>query len=122
MGPIVLFALIGLRIISIPIGVGVFILIRRMMPAVTVTSVSIIAGYIVGVVVLFVLIRQVFGLIWYDTASISLVITAGVVFYITYTIKRSLFKPSRSMEAETGFKVFGEDAKQKPKNLRRRKR
>lgn len=122
LGPIIIFTLVGLRIISIPIGLGVFILVRRMMSAFTVTTTSILAGYIVGFVLLFVFIRQLLPLAWYDAASISLVVSAGIVIYITYLIKRSLFRRSAEIQTEAGFKVFGEDARGKSKNLRRRKR
>jgi Na+/H+ antiporter NhaA len=93
------------------------------MPLANIIVVGIFAGYVVGFVVLFAILRRLFAdIAWYNAASISLVVTAGIVFTISYFIKRALYANAESLSAEHQFTVFGEDARDKPRNLRRRKR
>lgn len=123
LGPIALFVLIGMRIISIPVGFLIAVLVRRMLPAVNAITAAVFAGYAVGFVVLFVIMMQLFpALAWYDSAAISLVVTAGIIFFIAYAIKRSLYAHETTLKRDMAFSVFDEDQRQKPKNLRRRKR
>ncbi len=115
-------AFIGLRIIAIPIGIAVAIVIRRISPAVTSAVVAIFAGYIIGFVVLFVLLRQAFALIWYDAAAISLIVVAGIVFYISYMVKRSLYPASAAqIKEDQTFKIFDEPVKGSRKKNRRKR-
>ena len=122
MGPIAIFIVIGLRIVAIPIGIGVAIIVRRISPMVTSIIAAIFAGYIVGFVILFYVIWQVIHLHWYDAASISLVVTAAIVFYVSYVIKRRLFHNVDTIKDDQVFNIFGEPVKGKPKIVRRRKR
>jgi hypothetical protein len=41
---------------------------------------------------------------------------------MSYIVKRSLHANADTLQADHQFAVFGEDAREKPKNLRRRKR
>jgi hypothetical protein len=116
-----ILTLLGLFCVAVPIGVLVALLVRRTMPLVNMITVGVFAGYTVGFVVLFAVLRRLFvEMAWYNAASISLVVTAGIVFVISYFIKRSLYAEALSVEQQ--FSVFGEDARDKPRNLRRRKR
>jgi hypothetical protein len=123
LGPIALFVLVGMRIISIPVGFAIAVIVRRMLPAVNAITAALFAGYAVGFVVLFVAMMQLFPtLAWYDSAAISLVVTAGIVFFAAYAIKRTLYARETELKRDQAFRVFDEDQRQKPKNLRRRKR
>lgn len=120
LGPIMVFALFGLRILAIPGGMLVAFLVRRMMPFVNMITVGLAAGFLIGFVILFVVVRQLApALGWYDAASISLVVTSGIVFFISYVIKRSLYAHAPKLADEQAFKVQGEDRRDRPKNLRR---
>jgi hypothetical protein len=120
-GPVMLFVLIGLRFIAIPVGILVAVVVRRISPMVTSLIITVFAGYIVGFVVLFVVFHQVLPLPWYDAASISLVLTAAIVFYISYVIKRSLFARAAELKDEQAFKIFDEPVKGGPRKKHRRK-
>lgn len=118
-----LITFMGMTCVAVPIGVVIAIMIRRTMPFANMITASILAGYIVGFVVLFALLRRLFAeMAWYNAASVSLVITTTMVFVAIYFIKRALFAKAEALSAEQKFTVFGEDARDKPKNLRRRKR
>lgn len=120
---VALIVVFFLRILPIIIGFGVAIAVRRMMPMVNVLTVSIFAGYAVGFVVLAVILTRLSPTLqWYDAASISLVITAGIVFFVAYLIRRTLYGREPTLKSELSFTVFDEDQRGKPKNLRRRKR
>ena len=121
LGPIMLFVIFGLRILSIPGGMLVFFLVRRMMPFVNMITVGIAAGFVVCFVVLYVVVRKMAPeLGWYDAASISLVVTSGLIFFISYLVKRSLYAHADKLTDDQVFKVDGLDMRKRPKNLRRR--
>lgn len=118
--PIIVIVLVAMRFIALPFGVIVAIVVRRISPAVTPIVMAIFSGYIIGFVVLFVILWQVLGLVWYDAACISLVVTAGIVFYISYVVKRSLYaRPALAKEDEV-FMVFDEPVKGSHKKNRRK--
>lgn len=117
---IMVIAFVGLRIIAIPIGIAVAIAVRRISPSVTTVVIMIFAGYIVGFVVLFVLLRQAFALFWYDAAAISLVVVAGIVFYLSYLVKRSLYARAAELKDDQAFKIFDEPVKGSRKKNRRK--
>jgi hypothetical protein len=90
-----------------------------------VLNAALLAGYIVGGVILFVILRRLFpedvlGL--YAALAVSVIVAAGIVFAIYVIARRKLLSGAASLTAEQSFAVFGEDAREKPKNLRRRKR
>jgi len=123
LGPIMVFAIFGLRIIAIPVGIAVFWLVRRMMPAVNPITMSIFAGFVIGFAVLFAALR-VFG--WetvglYDAAAISLIVASVVVLAAAYSIKRYVTETAPPADAQD-FGVWGESARNRPRNLRRHKR
>jgi hypothetical protein len=92
-----------------------------MMPAVTLLRVTILASYLVTITILFALIERLLpALAWYDAASASIIIGAGIVFFAAYTLKRTLYAQAPRLSREEAFVIFGEDARDKPKNLRRR--
>jgi hypothetical protein len=123
LGPIMVFTLVGLRILAIPIGIVVFWLVRRMMPAVNAITIGILVGSVMGFVALFGLLRrfawETVGL--YDAAAIALVVTSALVFIITFSVKRFLAQTAPPPDAED-FAIWGESARERPKNLRRTKR
>jgi hypothetical protein len=117
----VLFVAIGLRFVAIPIGIAVAIVVRRISPAVTSVVVAIFAGYIVGFVILFVILNQALSLEWYDAAAISLIVVAGIVFYISYLVKRSITVPvSKQQKDIEVFTIFDEPVKGSRKKRRRK--
>lgn len=118
-----LLTFIGLTCAAVPIGAVVAIMVRRTMPLANMITAGIITGYMVGFVVLFAILRRWFTeMAWYNAASISLVVTTGVVFMVIFFIRRALYARAEALSAEQQFTVFGEDSRDKPKNLRRRKR
>lgn len=123
LGPIMVFALVGLRILAIPIGMAVFWLVRRMMPVVTLITVAIMAGFVIGFFVLLAVLRvfawETVGL--YDAAAISLVVTSAVVLSIAYSVKRYITQTAPPPDTHD-FGVWGESARQRPKNMRHKKR
>ncbi|MBZ0284621.1 MAG: hypothetical protein K8L97_28040 [Anaerolineae bacterium] len=123
LGPIAVFVLVGMRIISIPVGFAIAVIVRRMLPAVNAITAALFAGYAVGFTVIFVVLLRILPeLAWYDCAAISLVVTAGLVFFVAYVIKRTLYAHEAELKRDQAFTVFEEDQRGKPKNLRRRKR
>lgn len=129
LNPIALFAGCVLPIIATPIGVGVAFFVRRMMPMANILIATILAGYIVGVVILFALLRRLVAdtvLNIYAAATISLITAAGIIFFLTFFVHRKLFAHEAEvkavLKAEQTFSVFGEDVRDKPKHPRRRKK
>jgi glucan phosphoethanolaminetransferase (alkaline phosphatase superfamily) len=118
--PAVLIILIAMRVIAVPFGILVFIIVRRISPMVTSVIISIFAGYIIGFVVLFTILWQLTGLAWYDSAAISLVVVAGIVTYISYVVKKSLFAHAVEQKDEQAFKIFGEPVKGNRRKNRRK--
>lgn len=109
--------------VSIPIGIVVALIVRRIMPLVNLVAATLVAGYVVGVAVLFVILRRLFpesALGISGMFTISSVVAAGLVVVISYVLKRSLYAHEARLKQEQSFAVFGEDARDKPKNLRRR--
>ncbi len=123
LGPIMVFALFGLRILAIPVGFAVFWLVRRMMPAVNPITVSIVAGFIIGFALLFTALRvlawETIGL--YDAAALSLIASSLVVLVVAYSVKRYVAQTAPPDDAQD-FGVWGESARSRAKNLRRHKR
>lgn len=119
--PLIVFC--GLRIAGIIVGIGVAWVVRKMLPFVNAITAAIFAGYAVGFVILFVLLLRLFPeMLWYDAATISLVVTAGIIFFISLFIKRTLYAQKNTLARDQGFAVFGEDRKTRPKDLHKRKR
>ncbi len=123
LGPIMVFTLVGLRILAIPVGIVVFWLVRRMMPMVNVVTIAILVGAVMSFIALFGLLRRVawetVGL--FDAAAIALVVTAALVLVITFSVKRYLVQTAPPPDAED-FAVWGESARERPKNFRRTKK
>jgi hypothetical protein len=114
-----------LSFIAIPIGFVVSRLVRRTLPMVRILVAVILAGYIVGAVILFVLIRRLFpdsvlGL--YSAMTVSVVVSGGIIFAAAYIIRRILIERAPKLSADQAFVIFGEDARDKPKSARRHKR
>jgi hypothetical protein len=121
LGLIAFIVLVVLRILAIPVGFAIALAVRRMLPAVTLLRVTILASYLVTITILFALIERLLpALAWYDAASASIIIGAGIVFFAAYTLKRTLYAQAPRLSREEAFVIFGEDARDKPKNLRRR--
>jgi hypothetical protein len=118
--PAVFLVLVAMRLIAIPFGIGVAIIVRRLSPMVTSVIVAIFAGYIVGFVVLFFILWQLVGLPWYDAASISMVVSSAIVAYISYIVKKSLRAPSVEQKEGQIFEIFGEPVKGSRKKRRRK--
>lgn len=119
--PLIVFC--GLRVAGIIVGIGVAWGVRKMLPFVSAITAAIFAGYAVGFVVLFAaLLRLLPQMPWYDAATISLVVTAGIVFFISLLIKRTLYSHKDTLTRDQRFAVFGEDRKARPKDLHKRKR
>ncbi|MBL8162348.1 MAG: hypothetical protein JNJ61_10220 [Anaerolineae bacterium] len=119
--PLIVFC--GLRVAGIIVGIGVAWVVRKMLPFVNAITAAIFAGYAVGFVVLFAALLRLFPeMLWYDAATISLVVTAGIVFLISLLIKRTLYSQKDTLARDQGFAVFGEDRKARPKDLHKRKR
>jgi hypothetical protein len=129
LNPIALFAGCILPMVATPIGFLVTLLVRRIMPMVNILTVTIVAGYIVSVVVLFALIRQLLPetvLSLYGAGVVSLITAAGAMIFLAFFIHRKLFVGTAELnaaekEAQT-FAVFGEDVRDKSHRLRRRKK
>jgi ABC-type sugar transport system permease subunit len=122
---IVFFFMLFLGFIATPIGFVVALLVRRMMPLVNVLLAAIVAAYVVGVVVIFVILRALFTderLNVYAALTGSVIASAGIVFAIAYIIHRIIISRAPSLTAEEKFAVFGEDLRAKPKSARRHKR
>lgn len=123
LGPIMIFTMFGLRILAIPVGLAVFWLVRHMMPAVNANTIGILVGTALGFVALFGALRrfawETVGL--YDAAAISLVVTSALVLVITYGVKRYITQTAPPPDSED-FAVWGESARDRPRNLRRAKR
>jgi hypothetical protein len=123
LGPIMAFTFIGLRILAIPIGIVVFWLVRRMMPMVNAITIGIFVGAVMGVIAIFGLLRrfawETVGL--YDAVAIALVVTSALVLTITFLVKRYLAQTAPPRDAED-FSVWGESARERPKNFRRTKK
>jgi len=123
LGPIMIFTLVGLRILAIPVGIVVFWLVRRMMPMVTPITVAIMAGFVIGFTALFAALRlaawEQVGL--YDAAAIALVVSSALVLVVTFSVKRYLTQTAPPPDAED-FAVWGESARGRPKNMRRTKK
>ena len=116
-----MLALLCVFALCVPLGFLLSLVVKRMMPLVGITSAALTAGYIVGFVVLYVLLGQLIpSLAWYNAASISMVVSAGIVFFIAYSVRRALFARSAELRDEQAFKVQDEDVRNRPKNLRRR--
>jgi hypothetical protein len=119
--PLIVFC--GLRVAGIIVGIGVAWVVRKMLPFVNAITAAIFAGYAIGFVVLFVLLLRLFPeMLWYDAATISLVVTAGIVFFISLLIKRTLYAQKDVLARNQGFAVFGEDRRARAKDLHKRKR
>jgi hypothetical protein len=121
LGIIVFVVLVVLRILAIPVGFAIALVVRRMLPAVSLLRVTILASYAITITVLFALIGRLMpALAWYDAAAASIIIAAGIVFFAAYALKRLLYAQAPRLSQEQAFVIFGEDARDKPKNLRRR--
>ena len=123
LGPIMVFTLVGLRILAIPVGIAVFWLVRRMMPMVNAITIAIVVVAIMLFVAVFGLLRrfawETVGL--YDAAAIALVVTSALVLVITFSVKRYLAQTAPPPDSED-FAVWGESARERPKNMRRTKK
>jgi hypothetical protein len=129
LNPIALFAGCILPIVATPIGIGLAFVVRRIMPMANILVATILAGYIVTVVILFTLLRHFFSetvLNIYAAGTISLVTAAGVIFFLVLVIYRKLFSEGKeqkaSLKEEQTFAIFGEDIRDKSNNPRRRKK
>jgi hypothetical protein len=129
LNPIALFGGCIIPIIATPVGFFVALAVRRTAPLVNVLTTTILAAYIVSTVMLFVLLRRLIpetALSMPGAATISFVVSAGLVFFVTYAIHRRLFSQQAALKAahreEQTFSVYGEDVRGKAKNQRRRKR
>jgi hypothetical protein len=122
LNPIALFAGCILPMVAAPIGVGVALVVRRIMPLANILLATILAGYIVAVVILFVLLRRLFPetlINVYSAATVSLITAAGVMVFLAYSIHHKLFtkdlaRKESEKKAET-FAVFGEDVRARPR-------
>lgn len=124
LNPIMLFAGCVLPLVATPIGFGIALIVR---PMVNILTATILASYIVSVVIVFALIRAispdpVFNP--YSAAFVSLMIAAGIICSLVYSIHRKLFAHAGELEAkikeEHTFSVMGEDVRDKRNNLRRK--
>jgi hypothetical protein len=124
---IMLFAGCVLPLVATPIGFGIAFVVRRTMPMVNILTATILASYIVSVVIVFALIRAispdpVFNP--YSAAFVSLMIAAGILFSLVYFIHRQLLAHAGELETkvkeEHTFSVMGEDVRDKRNNLRRK--
>jgi hypothetical protein len=117
------FTLVGLRILAIPVGIVVFWLVRRMMPAVNSITIGILVVSAMGFIALFGLLRrfawETVGL--YDAAAIALVVASALALFITFSVKRYVKQTAPPPDSED-FAIWGESARERPKNLRRTKR
>jgi ABC-type sugar transport system permease subunit len=123
LGPIMTFVYLGLPPLSLPIGFVIALIVRRMMPVFNLMLIAIMAGYSVIATIIFVIVQRLFfqdisGIA--AAAAISLILAMVVILVIAYSIKRILFADEKRLKEEQSFSVFGEDAREKPKNLRRR--
>jgi len=125
--PIMLFVICILPMVATPIGFGIALLVRRLMPIVNILSTTIVAAYVVCVVILFVVLRRLFAdnaLNLYGAAVTSLIVAAGVVFVLVYAIRRKLVADESALrtaqQEEQAFAVFGEDVRARRKKLRRK--
>ena len=129
LNPIALFAGCILPIVATPIGIGVAFIVRRMMPLANILIATILAGYIVCVVILFALLQRLLSdtiINIYGTATISLVAAAGIIFFLVFVVRRKLYTQKTVLEATLKeaqtFSVFGEDVRTKTNKLRRDKK
>lgn len=105
----------------IPGGMILAFLVRRATPSVNMINAGLVAGFVIVATILFAALRQIASeLAWYTALTISLVVSGGAVFYISYVVKRALTATAAKLADDQVFKVQGEDVRNRPKNLRRR--
>ena len=129
LNPLALFGGCILPIIATPLGIVVAYIVRRVMPMANILVATILAGYVVTVVILFVVLRQLFpetALNLYGATTISLITAAGIIFFLVFFISRKLFTQGEALKAtlkeEQTFSVFGEDVRDKSNKSRRSKK
>jgi Na+/alanine symporter len=129
LNPIALFGGCILPIIATPLGIVVAYVVRRIMPIANILIATILAGYIITVVILFVVLRQLLPetvLNIFATATISLIAAAGIIFFLAFFIYRKLFahetERKAALKEDQAFAVFGEDVRDKSSYSRRSKK
>ena len=120
LGPIIAFIIFGSLFVAVPIGLMVGLLVRHTRPIVTPLNVALLGGYIVIVVILFVVLRRVAEFSLYTALAASVVISAGIIFAIALMLRRYLRTHTPDATIDQDFSVFGEDIRDKRKNLRKK--